>query len=209
MSHEAAALSAPFELRAPTPAQPTAAPSDAALLARFNAGEARAFDELYQRHRAPLYRYYLRQVPRILADDLFQETWLRVIKSAATYEPSGSFAGFLFRIAHNVLIDHYRRAGRAPELRADGVSDLVDPTPTPSESYAQAELRERFIAALEALPPAQREAFLLHQEAGLTLEQIATVVGSNFETIKSRLRYAAARLRTLLGPEERTQRKQA
>lgn len=175
--------------------------SDGALLVRFRAGETRAFDELYQRHRGALYRYYLRQAPRSAADDLFQETWLRVIKGTATYEPNAPFAAFLFRIAHNVLIDYYRRSGRAPELVADGALELTDEQPQPSEAYAAAQTRARFIAALEALPAAQREAFLLHQEAGLTLEQIAGVVGSNFETVKSRLRYAAARLRAQLGNE--------
>ena len=205
---ETATLSAPLTPRSQDPpARPIGGCSDAALLVRFQAGETRAFDELYQRHRAPLYRYFVRQAPRSLADDLFQETWLRVIKGTATYEPSAPFAAFVFRIAHNVLIDYYRRTGRTPELVADGALDLVDPEPQPSETYARAELRTRFIAALEALPASQREAFLLHQEAGLTLEQIAAVVGSNFETVKSRLRYAAARLRKLLDedmPEERS-----
>jgi RNA polymerase sigma-70 factor (ECF subfamily) len=191
------------------PIRPVSGLSDAALLARFKAGEARAFDELYQRHRGSLYRYYLRQAPRSVADDLFQETWLRVLKGAVTYEPNAPFPAFLFRIAHNVLVDHYRRMGRTPEVVTDGALDLADPDPQPSESYAKAQLHARFIAALEALPAEQREAFLLHQEAGLTLEQVAAVVGSNFETVKSRLRYAVARLRKLLDDAASTQRKQA
>jgi len=207
---ETAALSASFPPRSHVqPVRPVGGLNDAALLVRYSAGEARAFDELYQRHRGPLYRYYARQAPRSVVDDLFQETWLRVIKSAATYEPSAPFAAFLFRIAHNVLIDHYRRTGRTPELVADDALDLVDSAPQPSECYAKAEVRARFIAALEALPPAQREAFLLHQEAGLTLEQVAAVVGSNFETVKSRLRYAVARLRKLLDSDASTDRRQA
>lgn len=207
---ETATLSAPLTPRSHDAAtRPVGGCSDAALLVRFTGGDARAFDELYQRHRAPLYRYFVRQAPRSAADDLFQETWLRVIKSAPSYEPNAPFAAFMFRIAHNVLIDHYRRTGRAPELVADGALDLVDPQPQPSETYARTELRARFVAALEALPAPQREAFLLHQEAGLTLEQIAAVVGSNFETVKSRLRYAAARLRKLLDEDAREERNRA
>jgi RNA polymerase sigma-70 factor (ECF subfamily) len=183
--------------------------SDAALLARYNAGDARAFDELYRRHRGALYRYCLRQAPRGVADDLFQESWLRVIKSAATYEPNAPFAAFLFRIAHNVLIDHYRRARRTPEHVAEEALDIVDPAPQPSEAYMGESLRERFVAAMESLPAPQREAFLLHQESGLTIEQIAMVVGGNFETVKSRLRYAAAKLRKVLDTERHAGRKQA
>jgi RNA polymerase sigma-70 factor, ECF subfamily len=192
---EIAALSQAFpSVAAPIRSSSVVGLSDTALMVRFKAGESRAFDELYQRHRSPLYRYYLRQAPRAAVDDLFQETWLRLIKGCSSYEPSAPFGAYLFRIAHNVLVDHYRRSGRAPELVADAELDAIDQSPQPPGVYRQTALRE-------SLPASQREAFLLHQEGGLTLEEIAQIVGSNRETVKSRLRYAVARLRKILAAE--------
>ena len=203
MGTEIAALSQAFPSAAPPIRSSTSVVglSDTALMVRFKAGESRAFDELYQRHRGSLYRYYLRQAPRASVDDLFQETWLRLIKGSSTYEPSAPFGAYLFRIAHNVLVDHYRRSGRSPEFAGDEDVEVIDQTPQPADLYRQAALRESFLAALESLPAAQREAFLLHQEGGLTLEEIAQIAGSNRETIKSRLRYAVARLRRILAAE--------
>jgi RNA polymerase sigma-70 factor, ECF subfamily len=200
---EIAALSQAFPSAAPPIRSSTSVVglSDTALMVRFKAGESRAFDELYQRHRGSLYRYYLRQAPRSSVDDLFQETWLRLIKGSSSYEPSAPFGAYLFRIAHNVLVDHYRRSGRSPEFAGDEEIEAIDQTPQPADLYGQAALRESFLAALESLPAAQREAFLLQQEGGLTLEEIAQIAGSNRETIKSRLRYAVARLRRILAAE--------
>lgn len=210
MATEIAALSQAFpSAAAPIRSSSVVGLSDTALMVRFKAGESRAFDELYQRHRAPLYRYYLRQAPRAAVDDLFQETWLRLIKGCSSYEPSAPFGAYLFRIAHNVLVDHYRRSGRAPELVADAELDAIDQSPQPPDVYRHTALRESFVVALESLPASQREAFLLHQEGGLTLEEIAQIVGSNRETVKSRLRYAVARLRRILAAEYSAEYEQA
>jgi RNA polymerase sigma-70 factor (ECF subfamily) len=154
-------------------------------MGRFQDGDTAAFETVYARHRGPLYRYFLRQVARSAVDDLFQEVWLRIIKGQARYRPDGPFSAYLYRIAHNVLVDHYRRVGRLPELTSADDLELPDPGAGPERDLSQIELR-----------------FLLHQEAGLTLEQIAAVVGVGRETIKSRLRYALNRLRQDLSESE-------
>jgi RNA polymerase sigma-70 factor (ECF subfamily) len=164
-------------------------------MGRFQDGDTAAFEALYTRHRGALYRYFVRQAARSTVDDLFQDTWLRVIKGQARYRPEAPFSAYLYRIAHNVLVDHYRREGRAPELTSAEHLELPDPGAGPEVAFTQAELRATISRALTDLPAAQREAFLLHEEAGLTLEQIASVVGTGRETIKSRLRYALNRLR--------------
>jgi RNA polymerase sigma-70 factor (ECF subfamily) len=171
-------------------------------MGRFQDGDTAAFETVYARHRGPLYRYFLRQVARSAVDDLFQEVWLRIIKGQARYRPDGPFSAYLYRIAHNVLVDHYRRVGRLPELTSAEDLELPDPGAGPERDLSQIELREAISRALTELPAAQREAFLLHQEAGLTLEQIAAVVGVGRETIKSRLRYALNRLRQDLSESE-------
>jgi len=166
---------------------------------RFRDGHAASFERLYERHRGPLYRYFARQAPKDNVDDLFQETWLRLIRNKARYKPEAPFRAYLYQIAHSVLVDHYRRHGHASRPQANPALDPIDSSRGPEAHYEAGLARSAFIAALDSLPAEQREAFLLHEEAGLTLEQIAEVVGTGRETIKSRLRYATKRLREGLG----------
>ncbi len=178
-------------------------------MGRFQDGDSAAFETLYLRYRGALYRYFVRQVARSAVDDLFQDVWLGVIKGRARYRPEAPFSAYLYRIAHNVLVDHYRREGRAPPLTSAEHLELPDPGTGPERDFTQAELRATISRALSDLPAAQREAFLLHEEAGLTLEQIAKVVGTGRETIKSRLRYALNRLRRDLLESEPADARQA
>ena len=126
---------------------------------------------------------------------------MRLIKNKTRYRPEAPFRAYLYQIAHSVLVDHYRRQGHVSRPQADPALDPLDASAGPEDEYDAATVKGAFVAALDALPAEQREAFLLHEEAGLTLEQIADVVGTGRETIKSRLRYAARRLRESLGNE--------
>ena len=178
-------------------------------MSRFKNGDAAAFETLYAQHRGPLYRYFLRQAARGAVDDLFQDVWFRVIKGRDRYRPEAPFSAYLFRIAHNVLVDHYRHLGRAPEFTSAETLELPNPSADPEREFTQAELRAALSTALSDLPAAQREAFLLNRETGLTLEQIADVVGTGRETVKSRLRYALSRLRNALQDVESADPRQA
>jgi RNA polymerase sigma-70 factor (ECF subfamily) len=189
---------------------------DAALMQAWMAGDLGAFETLYARHKGPLYRYLLRHARhRELADDLFQETWGRLIGARQRYEPRAKFQTFLFTLAHNLFVDHCRRASVRPvsasslpvaagddddETRDDrGVGAIRAPEPEQPERRAeQQELGARIRAALEALPREQRDVFLLYEETGLTLEEIGKVTGVGAETAKSRLRYAVAKLRAAM-----------
>lgn len=173
----------------------------------YRDGEGAAFDALYARWRGPLYRYFLRQCGHAgQADELFQDVFMRVIGAAPGYEVSAKFATWLFRIAHNRLVDHWRKTGRDPvDPTAPGEEGgdcaLDPPAPehdAPERRAEQGELRAALRAALDALPETQREAFLLAEEGGLSLEEIAAIAGVGRETIKSRLRYATAKLRNKL-----------
>lgn len=173
----------------------------------YRNGEADAFEVLYARWRGPLYRYFLRQCGHAgQADELFQDVFMRVIGAAAGYEVSAKFATWLFRIAHNRLVDHRRKTGREPVDAFASAGKAEDcafepPAPehaTPERRAEQKELGTALMSALNELPEAQREAFLLAEEGGLTLEEIASVAGVGRETIKSRLRYATAKLRNKL-----------
>lgn len=174
---------------------------DEALMLAYRDGDAAAFDRLYDRHRGGVYRYLLRQCRNAaLADELFQDVWMNLIRARAGYTVQAKFTTWLYRIAHNRLIDHFRRHdGAAVSLDDDTLPALDEPeAPRSAQPEAQAEARQqaaRLLVLLDELPQEQREAFVLQQEGGLSVEDIAEATGVNRETAKSRLRYAIARLR--------------
>lgn len=175
------------------------APDDSALMLRYRDGDVAAFETLYRRHKDPVYRYLLRlSGHNETAEDVFQEVWGKIVKARASYRPTAKFTTFLYRVAHNCFIDHVRRNKRhagnthiEPDLHHDPGETLETTT---ERSLA----RERLEAALECLPEEQRDAFLLHEEGGLSVDQIAAVTGCNRETAKSRLRYAVNKLRAAI-----------
>ncbi len=178
---------------------------DADLMLRYAHGEARAFDLLYARHKGPLYRYLLRQCrDRAVADDLFQDVWDRVIRSRKHYQIRAKFATFLYRIAHNCAVDQFRSRARRRDDQSDPVEDSADTLAAPDaerpdRQLADAQFRDAFQRAMDTLPDEQRAVFLLYEESGLALDEIAEITGVGMETAKSRLRYAVSKLRKTLG----------
>ena len=194
---------------------PDAEENDEALMLAYGAGRAGAFDVLYARHKGGVYRYLLRHCRNAgLADELFQDVWMNAIRARATYAPTARFTTWLYTLAHNRLVDHWRANGQAKFVSIDadpedpdggGARGLVEALPgarnEEPEAHAQTrELGTELHAALRALPPEQRDAFLLQYEGGLSLAEIAELTGVGAETVKSRLRYAVAKLRSALGP---------
>jgi len=180
--------------------------ADEELMLRYQAGDAAAFDILYGRHKGGIYRYMVRQCGgRAAAEELAQDVWLNLIRASAAYAPSAKFATYLYRLAHNRLIDHYRSQGNVVWLSADEdeAGDIVDALPAPPTSNPETQAEncdraQRMTRAIMGLPPAQREAFLLQQESGMSVEEIGALTGVTFETAKSRLRYALTKLRAEL-----------
>ncbi len=174
-------------------------PEDSALMLQYKDGDTAAFETLYKRHNDALFRYLLRMCRhRATAEDVFQEVWGKIIKARSSYRPTAKFTTFMYRVAHNCFIDHVRRNKRhsnnsefEPELHADT-------SESPDTITERSLAKERLTLALHDLPEEQRDAFLLHEEAGLSIDQIASVTGSNRETTKSRLRYAVRKLRAAI-----------
>lgn len=159
-------------------------------MGRFAAGNYAAFETLYGRHKDAVYRYFLRATDPASAADGHQETWSRVVANRGQYRAEGKFRAYLFAIAHNVLMDQFRRQPREAVSEVEAVADG-----SPERDAANLEATERLNELIAALPTAQREALIMHREAGLTIREIAQVTGVTEEGVKSRLRYAMARLR--------------
>ena len=173
----------------------------------FARGDAAAFEALYRRHESRVFRYLCRNVrdPEA-ANDLMQDVWFAVARSAARYQPTARFTTWLYTLAHHRMVDAFRARREHQSLDAatdcDGAS-LVERLPADARTDPAAEAQNdddgaRVLRAVGELPEEQRAAFLLKAEAGLSVEEIAAATGTSFETAKSRLRYARSKLRELL-----------
>ena len=173
-------------------------PTDEALYDQFRKGDLAAFDLLYQRYRQPLYLFLLRSSrSQSDAEDLFQELWLRVIRTGDRFR-GGSLKFWLYRIARNLEIDLYRRRTLRPVSNGAAVDASAATNPLPEQQVHDADCGGRLVEAIGRLPREQREAFLLKEEGGMPLADIAQLVDAGRETVKSRLRYAMKRLREAL-----------
>ncbi|MEO6081260.1 MAG: sigma-70 family RNA polymerase sigma factor [Steroidobacteraceae bacterium] len=184
-----------------------AAIPDETLVAQYAAGDVAAFEELYTRHELPLWRYLLRQCrDRATAEELTQETWFAVAREAPHFRSDGRFQPWLYTIARHRVIDRYRaeKPTQSLDVTVDGgeeplAAQLADEgSPSPLAVSQQAEQGQAILAALDLLPQEQREAFVLQAEADCSVEDIAHITGTTFETAKSRLRYARDKLKALL-----------
>lgn len=189
-------------------------PDDQLMLA-YARGDAAAFDVLYARHEGSLFRFVKRLLGARLAaqaDEVFQDTWVRIISARDSFSPQGAtWRTWAFTIAHNLAMDRLRVSGREVTLDAHATDDGGDAVPaldrgvlgaTDFSAHPSAEelafwraAGRRLLACLEELPAEQRAAFLLHHEDGLTVDALAARLEIGFETVRSRLRYGLQKLR--------------
>ncbi|MDA1298992.1 MAG: sigma-70 family RNA polymerase sigma factor [Proteobacteria bacterium] len=176
----------------------TVEPADDQLIAAYARGDHGAFDELYTRYRQPLYGYLFRHCGDAeQAGELFQDVWLRVIASSRRFERQGRFRSWLFTLAHNRLVDHYRQTERRPGTVAEQETGDDDTVPA-DRTYDSGQAADALQAALTCLPLEQRQAFFLREEQGFSIRDIAEIQGIDPEAAKSRLRYAYSKLRDAL-----------
>jgi RNA polymerase sigma-70 factor (ECF subfamily) len=184
------------------------AESDEALMLAYAGGSSAAFDRLYSRHRGGTYRYLLRHTGNAAsAQEMHQDVWLKIVRARDGYTPDARFTTWLYTIARHRLVDHWRsqRGIRFTSLQDEGTDTAIDdvtiddrPAIDPLSMTMDAQCARRLVEALAGFPPAQRDAFLLHVEGGLSLTEIAALTATSAETVKSRLRYAYKRLRAVL-----------
>lgn len=181
-------------------------PSDEQLMLAYRGGDVAAFETLYKRYRGRMYRYLLRQCGSAgVAEELFQDVWMNLIRARERYEVKASFSTYVYQMAHNRLIDYYRKVSGKVPLSYDQDPEesqgwLVDDMQLSVEAQIDNGRQvEQLVQAIGDLPEAQREAFLLREEGGMSLDEIAQVTGVPREAVKSRLRYAVKKLRKKLG----------
>lgn len=175
--------------------------SDDALILRCSRDPA-AFRELVQRYKARLFGFLVHLAGRDSADDLFQDVWLRVLRAAPRYEARGQAAGWLFKIARGVALNHLSRAGRIePTAPEDAALEHADREPSPHAALEREELAARIDALVLELPREQREVFLLRELGRLSFAEIAELVGVPLGTTLSRMSYAVRKLRARLEGE--------
>ena len=171
--------------------------SDESLILAYQGGDSSAFETLYRRYKDRLFHFlFLGCGHRETVEDIAHDVWLGVIRGMTSYRQGALFRTWLYRIARNRLIDHLRtdKSHRLRDLDPETMQDSGNPRGMTAEQTA---LNRRLVAALDSLPPEQREVFLLREE-GFSREEIAGITGAAPETVKSRGRYARRQLRKLL-----------
>lgn len=175
--------------------------SDEDLMLNYRNGDAASFDHLYRRHRGGLYRYILRKCGNAsIADELFQDVWMKLIGARERYIVTAKFTTYLYQLANNRCIDYYRRQRTMISVNQNSDDCNVDDISSheqvqPENKIVLQEQVDTLLKLLDELPEEQQEAFILREEAGMSVNEIAEVTGVNSETAKSRLRYAVKKLR--------------
>lgn len=180
-------------------------------MAAYQKGDPRAFEVLLKRHRKPVFNFLYRHVGNgTLAEDLLQDVFLRVIRSAQRYSPRAKFTTWLYTIARNLCVDNARRAkhrrhasldqplGRDPSGKQTLLDRVSDKQPGVDRQAMGGKLREHIQEAVSTLSDEQREVFLMREQLNLPFKEIAEIVGCPENTVKSRMRYALEHLRRCL-----------
>jgi RNA polymerase sigma-70 factor (ECF subfamily) len=189
--------------------------TDEALMTRFQRGDRGAFTLLVQRHQSPLYNFALRQLrSTTAAEDVVQETFVRVAQSASDFKQAARFTSWLYTIARNLCIDSLRKMALRrhasldePGRETDGAGPTLGERTADLRSNVErtalsTQIGEQVLQAVLDLPDDQREVFLLREVSSLPFKEIAEIVGAQENTVKSRMRYALLRLQTALSDLE-------
>ena len=170
-------------------------------MARYQAGDLVAARDLIEELSPVLYKFFsIQTLSREYSDDLLQETWLRIHKIRHTYRPGERVLPWLYAIARNVRVDHYRRTRRASQ-REQAVEGLTERAPDPRSSQASSDVDVANLLA--QLPESQREAISMLKVSGMSLEDIARATSSTVGAVKQRIHRGYERLRVLLSAEKR------
>lgn len=175
-------------------------PDDDVLAMRSRDGDPRALAILYRRHASPLLAYLMRMLgERAEAEDVLQETFLRVFEGRGSYRGTGRFRGWLYTVATRRALDRLRKARRRGTLLEVVAADLDrTPSPRPDRDAEQRETLRRVESVLADLSPAYALAFHLRVREEYTYAEIASITGEPEGTLRSRVHHALRRIRAAL-----------
>jgi RNA polymerase sigma-70 factor (ECF subfamily) len=195
-----------------TPSRPD--PPDESLMLRYQQGDKSAFPVLVRRHQQALFNFAFRQVrvPQV-AEDVVQETFVRVVQNAADFKHEARFTTWVYTITRNLCIDQLRKRAlrKHPSLDQAGGEEgdgptlgeqTADPRASVEREATGTELKERIARAVDKLPDDQREVFLMREVSNLPFKEIAEITNVPENTVKSRMRYALERLQEALAEYE-------
>ena len=177
-------------------------PTDAELIRSYENGRDKAFEKIYKRYERPLFSFILKYMnDRESAEDVFQQTWIKVINGLSKYEEKGRFSSWLFGIAHNCCIDHARKVSRSKiddRTSGEGMNSLEGEDRSPEGMLVEREEREWLKQAIAKLPDEQREVVLLRLQAEMPFKEIAEMMGSPLNTVLGRMHYAVQNLKKMV-----------
>lgn len=191
----------------------TAELTDAQLLNRFRNGDKSAFDLIVDRYQKPLFTYLIRFVgDHQVAEDMFQDTFLKVLRGLNDYQEKSKFGNWLFGIAHHLAIDFLRREKRHQKIFSNNEGDqdsdnyfenIAESNILPDRNIEQKELKRILNDAINKLSEEQKEVFLLREHSDLTFKEIAELLNRPLNTVLAQMRYALLNLRKSLTKEYR------
>ena len=187
----------------------TKAISDQELIGRYIAGHESALEQLVRRHKNRVFAYILMIVKdKELAEDLFQDTFIKVINTIRLghYKEEGKFIQWVMRIAHNLIIDYFRKAKRIPVIENKDEYDIFDKVRLPVESVEEMMITEQIHKdvkrLIEYLPKEQKEVLVMRHYGDMSFKDIAEVTNVSINTALGRMRYALINLRKLVQEKE-------
>jgi len=174
--------------------------SDIELIEKYLDGDSASFDLLYERYKKQLYAYLNRLLPgqHALADDVFQNTWVKVIRQLPKYKDSQKFIGWAMRIAHNLAIDHFRKSKHevlSDDTESSRLFSVIGNEPW--RKLDNAELAEAIGGCVSKLKEEQREVFILRQD-DLSFKEISEIQSCSINTALGRMQYAIRNLRNCM-----------
>ncbi|HCQ12788.1 RNA polymerase sigma factor [Flavobacterium sp.] len=178
---------------------------DALLVTNYIAGDENALAVLIKRHQSKIYGFIYSKMPdRDVADDVFQDTFIKVIKTlkSNSYNEEGKFLPWVMRIAHNLIVDHYRKNKKMPMLRETeefSIFSILTDSSLNAESRIITDVIEKDLQKIvQELPPDQREVLMMRIYQDLSFNEIADLTGVSINTALGRMRYALMNLRKVI-----------
>jgi len=176
-------------------------PSDAALIQSYLSGKDMAFEKLFKRYERPLFSFLLRlSRNQDNTEDIFQQTWMKVINGLSGYQERGTFSSWLFGIAYHCFIDQTRKDGRVKihdQISQDGLDQIPDTEVSPEMSLLNVEKKSWMENAIDQLPDEQKQVVLMRITGDLPFKEIADIMNCSINTVLGRMHYAVKNLQKM------------